>query len=318
MWPWIQIARPLNLLIMALLMVVLYYAVLLPNFDFDYIVSIQFPLEEWEFLLSVVAVALIAAGGNVINDVLDEKADLINKPNRVIIGKSISKRAGMTYAICLLVTGLVLGLTCSYWANDLNAALIYCFSTLLLIGYSYWFKHWFLIGNVVVSALAGAVPILVITLMLHPEISSNNIGPTATLQGSPGVVLYTSILAVFAFVVTLVRELIKDMADVLGDLEVGSQTAAILMNTITLRVITTALLLFTTFVVGTMAFESRSWSLIAFILLTVVLPLMLASITLNKAKKPDDYNIPSNLLKVAMVAVIIFPVFFPNQVLFNA
>ena len=52
---------------------------------------------------------LIAAAGYVINDILDQETDHDNKPNYVIIGKSISEKAAYNFYFILNITGVGIG-----------------------------------------------------------------------------------------------------------------------------------------------------------------------------------------------------------------
>jgi len=55
--------------------------------------NIQLSLSDFQFILLVLATVFIAAAGNIINDIYDIETDLVNKPEKVIVGKSISEKA---------------------------------------------------------------------------------------------------------------------------------------------------------------------------------------------------------------------------------
>jgi 4-hydroxybenzoate polyprenyltransferase len=61
-------------------------------------------------ILLVLSTVLIAAGGYVINNILDQKTDAINKPNNVIIEKYSETNAYLYMA--LTVVGVAIGFIC--------------------------------------------------------------------------------------------------------------------------------------------------------------------------------------------------------------
>ena len=81
---WLGIIRPINLLLLAAGMYAIDAFLLQPNFS---TYGILFTLAEWQFLLLVVSVVLICAGGYILNDIYDQELDKINKPHKVFIGE---------------------------------------------------------------------------------------------------------------------------------------------------------------------------------------------------------------------------------------
>lgn len=154
------------------------------------------------FILSVATVS-IAASGYVINDYYDIKIDLINKPERVVIGKSITRRYAILIHTLLSIAGVLLGLLLSWKIAAVNFA-----SATLLWWYSNSLKRQPFIGNFVVALMTGVAIWLVDSLYK---------------TGHMLIVTYAS----FAFFLTLIREIIKDMEDLKGDQTFGCQTLPI-------------------------------------------------------------------------------------------
>ncbi|HZB13805.1 MAG TPA: geranylgeranylglycerol-phosphate geranylgeranyltransferase [Chryseolinea sp.] len=154
------------------------------------------------FLLSLSTV-LIAAGGYIINDYYDVKIDYINKPHRVVIGKSITRRYAILFHIALSAAGILVGFYLSWKIAAVNV-----FSVFLLWLYSNILKRLPFIGNFTVAFLTG-LAILIVDLFYGTDNSL--------------VVIY----ALFAFFMTLVREVIKDMEDLKGDNSFGCKTLPI-------------------------------------------------------------------------------------------
>jgi 4-hydroxybenzoate polyprenyltransferase len=154
------------------------------------------------FLLSVSTV-LIAAAGYIINDYYDVKIDYINKPERVVIGKNIPRRYAILFHVVLSGIGIAIGLLLSWRLAALNVL-----SAFLLWLYSNNLKRLPFIGNFSVAFLTGLSVWIVDLLYRH---------------GSALIVIYAS----FAFFMTLVREIIKDMEDLKGDNTFGCRTLPI-------------------------------------------------------------------------------------------
>lgn len=154
------------------------------------------------FVLTV-STLMIAAGGYIINDYYDIKIDLINKPERVVIGKSITRRYAILFHTLLSLGGTFLGLFLSWKIAAVNFA-----SATVLWWYSNSLKRQPFIGNLVVALLTGVAIWLVDSLYK---------------TGHFLIITYAG----FAFFITLIREIIKDMEDLKGDQTFGCQTLPI-------------------------------------------------------------------------------------------
>jgi 4-hydroxybenzoate polyprenyltransferase len=154
------------------------------------------------FLISFSTV-LIAAAGYIINDYFDIKIDYINKPDRVIVGKIIKRRHAMAAHTILNVAAVFIGLFVHPVIAFINAG-----SATLLWWYSNSLKRKPLIGNVIVASLTA------LCLMLLAFYYRTN-------------VIYITMYAVFAFGLTLIREIIKDIEDLKGDADFGRNTVPV-------------------------------------------------------------------------------------------
>src|SRR5687768_6379875 len=107
------------------------------------------------FILSLSTV-LIAAAGYIINDYYDIKIDLINKPERVVIGKGITRRYAILYHTLLSFAGVAIGTFLNWKIGVLNLG-----AAFLLWWYSNSLKRQPLIGNIVVSLLTALAIVIV-------------------------------------------------------------------------------------------------------------------------------------------------------------
>jgi 4-hydroxybenzoate polyprenyltransferase len=64
---------------------------------------------DWRLFILSISTIMIAAGGYIINDYYDVKIDLVNKPERVVIGKTITRRYAILFHTVLSLTGIGLG-----------------------------------------------------------------------------------------------------------------------------------------------------------------------------------------------------------------
>ncbi|GJM28063.1 MAG: prenyltransferase [Cyclobacteriaceae bacterium] len=157
-------------------------------------------LKDLNLLLICVGTVSIAAAGYIINDYYDVKIDYINKPERVIVGNILKRRVAMFIHIGLNLIGLICGALVS-----LKIASINLLAATWLWGYSNQLKRMPLIGNfsvAILSALAIAI------VGIHYGAADN--------------LIY--IYAIFAFVVSLIREIVKDLEDLKGDETFGCKT----------------------------------------------------------------------------------------------
>lgn len=157
-------------------------------------------LLDVRFFVLVVSTVMIAAAGYYINDYYDIKIDLINKPKKVIVGKSIKRRPVMFAHTTMNAIGILLGAWVSLWIGFVNLII-----AVLLWWYSNQLKRLPLAGNVLVALMTSA------TLLI-----------LSVYYQKPNPLLY--IYAFFAFGITLVRELVKDIEDMEGDASHGGNT----------------------------------------------------------------------------------------------
>ncbi|MFZ6013574.1 MAG: geranylgeranylglycerol-phosphate geranylgeranyltransferase, partial [Bacteroidota bacterium] len=192
----LRLTRPWNLFIIALAQY--FTAVLLVD---------RSTIFDWKLFLMSASTVLIAAGGYIINDYYDIKIDLINKPERVVIGKNVTRRYAILLHSAFSILGVFLGLIVHWKIAMVNFA-----SVFLLWWYSNDLKRQPFIGNVVVALLTG-VSIMIIDAIYK--------------TGNILIVIY----ACFAFFMTLIREIIKDIEDLKGDNTFGCRTLPIVWGT---------------------------------------------------------------------------------------
>jgi len=161
-------------------------------------------LFDIRFFFLCSSTVLIAAAGYIINDYYDVKIDLINKPERVVVGKNITRRFAILFHVLFSGFGILIGLLLSW---RLAVANIFCVFLLWL--YSNNLKRLPFVGNFTVAFLTG-ISIYCVDIFYRTDNSL--------------VIIY----AIFSFFMTLVREIIKDMEDLKGDNTFGCKTLPII------------------------------------------------------------------------------------------
>ncbi len=235
---------------------------------------------EVRLLELALSTMLIAGAGYVINDYYDVKIDLINKPERVIIGKSIPRRYALLIHTVLSMAGIAIG----FWLSW-KIGLINLFSVFMLWLYSNALKRLPFIGNFAVALLTG-ISVFVVNVLFPP------------------LLVLAGIYSLFAFFMTLVREIIKDLEDLKGDDTFGCKTLPIVWGIRRTKFFTYFLLLL--FAVMVLALHQWVSPLpMVFFALFLFLPMMALLAWLVRADTRRDFYRLSQFCKIIMLAGIL-------------
>ena len=236
-----------------------------------------------QFFDLAIIIIFYMAGGNVLNDLVDIKIDKINKPHRFLIRHPIHKG----YIIILIIILFFLG---SWHALQIyplakNIALLFVLPALIL--YEILFKRIPLIGNIVVSLLVGSV-------FLYTE------------AGLTGSIVITWKIFILAFMLNLIREIIKDMQDMDGDNFNNIKTLPIIIGIsptiILLRVLSILFILISMHPLYTSKYSTYYIPLILF---SIHLPLLYIMWGLRVNIATKKLNHFSNVLKIMIINGII-------------
>ncbi len=205
MLKYIRLIRLPNLIIIAFTQLLIRNYLIIPAFKAEYFVTGIFPthLSDFSFFLLTLSTILIAAGGYVINDYFDVDIDRVNRPGTNNIGTSISKKAAFNLFIVCSLIGVIVGFYLAIGISHPIIGFVPLFSAISLWMYSSFYKRRFLIGNLIVSMLSALSVLL--PGLFEPEFYRNFV--------------YISWYSVIAFLLSMVRELIKDMEDIDGDIQ---------------------------------------------------------------------------------------------------
>lgn len=304
----LKLIRFQNLILLALMQLV---------FHFVFFKNQQEPfvaLTDLEFILLVISTVMIAAGGYVINNIMDQETDEIAKPKDVIIGKYISEGLAYNIYIALNIIGVGIGFYLSNLIQKPMFASIFIVVAGTLYMYATSLKQSLLIGNIIVALLLGFSVIIVGVYDLYP----------ATYEGNRAQmgVLFSILMdyAVFAFLINFIREIVKDIEDMDGDYNAGMNTLPILLGkdrtakvVFGITLIPVALLLL--YIKDNLL--SLEW-VMYYLLLFVLAPLFYFLIKIWSAKSKKDFNHLSTVLKLVLLFGILSIVVITVNMKMNA
>jgi 4-hydroxybenzoate polyprenyltransferase len=307
-----KLIRPFNLLIIALTMIGMayYFEVLLANNN------IKAKLFNLPFIILVISTVMIAAGGNIINDYFDVKADRINRPKKLIIGKHIKRRWAIINHWGLNFVAFMMAIYLSYELSSFWYLFIHLLSINLLWYYSVQLKRTAVVGNVVIAFLTGLVPVLVgifyaqmynweTVEMIFPFRSSN-------VEQFP---IYLGIaLGLFAFFLNWTREIIKDIEDIEGDKVLCAKTLPITFGIKNSKKVSYIILFMPVLLTGLFFYLKRETlidELINFIPILLCAPALIAAyILIIRSTASEQFHKAHTLLKLIMVLGIALPVYW--------
>ena len=297
-----RLVRFPNLLIILFTQYMVRYALLYPYYKMQ---GFTLQLSESIFLVFSLAFVCLAAGGYIINDYYDVKADKVNKPEKVIIGKNISPDIALLLYSALTITGVCLGCWASTKMNLPMLGLLFFFYASGLWFYTTAFKYMFLVGNFLVSLFIAFVPFTAGFVELY---SSVTLGHGIHSDINFGALLkIVSVVSVFAFLITLAREIVKDIEDIEGDKKAGCNTLPIAWGVNAGKRVANFVLLVLFVLLCYIGFQfwkvGSGWS-IAYMVCLVQIPLLVSIIGINRANTSTDFHKMSTWLKWLMLSGI--------------
>ena len=303
-----RLVRWSNLLFLAALIWLMEKWVAVPILD-----SIAFgeQLPWYILLLITLATMLIAGGGYVINDYFDVKIDRINRPDEVVVTRAISKPAAMRLSMILSGAGIVCGLAVAVWLRSMTIGILFVLIPGLLWFYSSSYKRLFLIGNLIIALLAAVTPMLVAMANVAVlQLRYASILPYTTLVHD--LYVWLGGFALFAFLLTWIREIIKDMQDQMGDRELECHSMPVVWGDRWTKIFVTALIILTLAIIGHLWWHvlpfPRGWNSLStrYIALGVVTPLLGSIGLLWPAKIPSDYKTCQQVVKLTMLLGMLY------------
>lgn len=247
---------------------------------------------DFNLFIIVLASSLTIASGYIINNFYDSKKDLINRPNKSKLDRLVSQKTKLQVYFTLNFIVFFIAFFVSW-----RAVLFFSVYIFLIWFYSHKIKKQPFVGNLMASFLA-VLPFFAILLYYKN--------------------FYEVIFAhaTFLFIIILIREMIKDLENLKGDLANGYSTIPIVYgesvskNIILILAISTLIPVY--FLVN--LYDVGYMDIYFYICLIL---LILFGVKLSKSSTKEEYNQLHNLLKIIIVAGVFCIILIDPAVLWN-
>ena len=298
---YLKLIRFQNLLMLAFMQLVFRYLFLAQSY-------VDLALTDFNYILLVIATVCIAAGGYVINNIMDQDTDEIAKPQNRVVGVSISEAVAYNWYIGLTIVGVGIGFYLSNVIYKPTFASMFILVATLLYMYATSFKQIPVLGNVVVALMLSTSIIIIGLFDILPAIDVDN---RFRMKEAFDILMH---YAIFAFIINLIREIVKDMEDMDGDYQSGINTLPIAIGVQKTKIIVGVL---TVISIGILAYyvNSNLFELdyvVYYAMILIVGPLIYFGVKLLNAAMKKEFHHLSLVLKIILffgilsVAVIVY------------
>ena len=301
----LKLIRVTNLLIGALSLLLLRFCIMLPVFEKS---NLSLQINTFNFIMFVLMSMLTAASGYIINDYYDIESDRINKPQKNIIGSKIPVMTALIIYFSFIIISIAIGIYLSLIAGEIKLGIINILAILMLWHYSYRTKHKLLIGNIIVALISSFYAVIYFWLFEFFMLKSNPIEFPYAIKVfellNPIVWSYFG----FAFLVSIIREVIKDVEDIEGDKKYGSRTMPIIFGFLKTKIILFILIIICISLLALAQYFliSNSFQKVFWYIAIVVQPLLIyLSYLIIKSKNNTNFHFLGNTAKIIMLAGIL-------------
>jgi 4-hydroxybenzoate polyprenyltransferase len=302
---YLKLIRLPNLVFIAFIQYVMRQVVLVPILQ---TYGFENESESVMIFLLMAATVFIAAGGYVLNDYFDVKIDAINRPDKQIVGNTVSRNAAMKFYQLLTIIGIICGLALAFWSRSFTLGFIFIVVPGLLWFYSASYKRQFITGNLIIAFLA-ALTILVVSIT-----------ELAFMQKEFGKLIFETPIpsqfyswiggfAIFSFLTTWIREIIKDQEDEKGDREMECRTMPIKWGVSKTKIFLYGLIGITViglFLVNELFIQFPGTLTTRYIIFGLTLPFAALIYLISKSKTAINYHQASTLSKVIMLIGVLY------------
>ena len=306
---YLNLVRYKNLILLAFMQLLFRYGFLKQQ-------NISLALADYQFYLLVLSTVLIAAGGYIINNIYDQNTDVVNNPNKIIVGNTISENLAYNLYVILTLFGVCIGYYLSNLILRPGFLSIFIFTAALLYFYATTLKQIMIVGNFVVAFLLAFSVLIIGVFDIFPATDNSN----RTIMTE--VFLILKDYAIFAFIINFIREIVKDLEDYSGDLSQEMQTLPIVIglektSRILSLLITIPVLILLVYINNHLMINKLYPSTL-YGLIFLVAPLIFCAIQLWNAKEKMQYNKISLCLKIIILFGIISIVIIYQNIKYNA
>ncbi|WP_269243270.1 geranylgeranylglycerol-phosphate geranylgeranyltransferase [Flavobacterium limnophilum] len=306
---YLKLIRYQNLLMLALMQLIFRYG-------FLELQDIPLALSHWQYVLLVLATICIAAGGYIINNIMDVETDTDNKPDNVIVGTFLSETKAYNLYIGFTVIGVALGFYLSNVIEKPSFASLFIIIAATLYFYATSLKQSLLIGNFIVALLLSVSVVIIGIFDLYPVTFEENRPVMGLLFG----ILLD--FALFAFIINFIREIVKDLQDVNGDYNQGMNTLPIVFGVKRTAKLVFALsfipIICIIYYINANLFASGLLYATVYGLVLILAPLLYFTIKIGSATTTKDFHHLSTVLKWILFFGILSIVVISLNIKYNA
>lgn len=271
------------------------------------LIHVRLPLSNIDFILLMLSTVLMAAFGYAFNDVQDQKVDEINKNDKRIIGRTFSTKTGLRISYSLLILAILPAIYLAIKLQMIQLTFLH-----LLIGGGLWYystqlKKSLLAGNIIISLFTAFSIFIVwlyhlVVLRMDPVLMIDSQKVTPFIHQM--VLFYTA----FAFIISMIRELVKDVEDQKGDAQFNMKTFVVKFGIPKTKILIAGLVILMILMLALASYLSYlyHWTqLTIYLLVAVGIPLIYFLSNLKKSQNQDDFSNLSTLAKIIMAAGIL-------------
>ena len=269
---------------MVLIQYLIRFTLIIPSYSKENIIS------EFYFALLLFSILLIVGAGYTINDYFDIKVDSENKDEHVIVGRTIKRRIALFIHFILTSVGLILGFYIAYKINQLVISIILIICAYILWIYNLKLKRIFFLANLIVAGLSAVFVTSIATLEIFLKYNHN-----ASINNIKTLIL----IATFAFISSLMNEIIKDLRTVEGDKKYKIRTLPTVWGLLKTKEFLKWLSIITAFIISIIAITKFKTNITAlsYAFIFIIGPLFLLNVWVYKAQYTIDYERISKLNK---------------------
>ena len=289
-----------NLIFIALTQFLFYYFIIIPSLPVDYFLQ-EKALTPSLFYFLVIASVLIAAAGYIINDYFDINIDQVNKPAKMVVQKIISRHWAILFHLLITLAGITLsGYVAFKTSWVVFFANIVC--AILLWFYSTRFKKKLLSGNIIIAGLT-AWTVLVLYFATNTLLFTSTVVSAGFITGLSRIYKFAALYASFAFIISLIREVVKDIEDMSGDAKYQCKTMPIVWGVPATKVfvgVWLTVLIGSLIILQLYVLQIGWWGSALYSLVLVISPLVWILKRFYHAHTTAEYHTISTFIKVVM------------------
>jgi 4-hydroxybenzoate polyprenyltransferase len=290
----LRLVRWPNLVFIALTQLLFVYAIMHPVFE----KAGKSPnIYGFNFALLCLSSVFIAAAGYIINDYFDLNIDRVNKPQKLVVEKIINRRWTIIWHLLLSGFGVMIGFYLDFTTGIVFLGFANLVCVVLLFFYSISLKRKLLLGNILISLLTAWV------ILVIPWCETNHFIYNYSVLNTTRITRFTFLYAGFAFIISLIREVIKDTEDVEGDRRYGCTTMPIAWGINSTKIFVSVwltVLIVVLLIVQFYVLQFGWWFSAIYCILFIIVPLIYIFRKLFYAQTSVQYHQLSTLVKLVM------------------